>query len=217
MKVSHPTSSNYGRYLSASEVHELFKPSEDIIESVREWLVSEGVNASKIVHSENQGWLAVDLPADHVERLFETEYYLHEHTEKELVSVGCSEYSVPQHLAEHIDYIRPGVKLSTTVRKPTSTKAKRDEKWGPPHGGWPHGPQWGPPHHYPKPPAASGLPPDLQNCGVNITPPCIRALYDIPPGKLATPGYELGLYEQGSYYDASDVNAFFANFAPWVP
>ena len=67
------------------------------------------------------------------------------------------------------------------------------------------------------PPGAHGLPPDLQNCGVNITPPCIQALYNIPRGHLASPGGQLGLFEQGSYYDVSDINEFFKNFAPWVP
>jgi len=30
------------------------------------------------------------------------------------------------------------------------------------------------------PAGAAALPPDLQACGVNMTPTCIRALYNIP-------------------------------------
>ncbi|KXL48240.1 hypothetical protein M433DRAFT_8179 [Acidomyces richmondensis BFW] len=217
MDVSHPSSANYGKFLSADEVYELFKPEQGVVDEVKDWLASEGVNTAEIVHSDNKGWLAIDLPAYHVEKLFMTEYYIYEHPEKELVSVGCQEYSVPVHLAEKIDYIRPCIKLSSPIRKAAPAKPKRSTEMGPPNrhrGPQSYNSQWS---TWPKPPAHSGLPPDLQNCGVNITPPCIRALYDIPAGYLATPGYELGLYEQGSYYDASDVNAFFANFAPWVP
>lgn len=216
MEVSHPSSEQYGKFLSPEAVHDLFQPSEDAVTAVKEWLASEGVDADAIVHSENKGWLAIDLPAHHVENLFKTVYHVHEHPHKELAAVGCDEYSLPAHLSEHIDYIRPGVKMSSPIKKRLDgTKTKRSDgdtqpHWGrrpgrPHHGHWPH-----PPHH-------SGLPADLQNCGVNITPPCIRALYNIPPGHLATPGYELGLFEQGSYYDAGDINKFFENFAPWVP
>jgi tripeptidyl-peptidase-1 len=212
MDVSHPSSDNYGKFLSAEEVHDLFKPAADVVQQVKDWLLAEGVDESSMVHSDNKGWLAVDLPAHQVERFFNTEYYLHEHPEKGLTSVGCEEYSVPEHLSQHIDYIRPGVKLSTPVKR--ETKVKRDESV---KQQWPHGPQWARPDHWPMPKGAQGLAPDLQNCGVNITPPCLRALYGIPKGKYATPGLELGLFEQGSYYDASDVNEFFKNFAPWVP
>ena len=95
MEVSHPSSKQYGRFLSAEDVHELFKPAEDAVAAVREWLVLEGVDVGAIVHSENKGWLAVDLPAEHAERLFNAEYHVHEHRHKDLVSVGCDEYSLP--------------------------------------------------------------------------------------------------------------------------
>lgn len=36
-------------------------------------------------------------------------------------------------------------------------------------------------------------------------------------GRLATPGYELGLFEQGDYFDIPDLNKWFAKWAPWVP
>ena len=52
---------------------------------------------------------------------------------------------------------------------------------------------------------------------MNITPPCIRALYQIPQLQRATPGNSLGLFEQGSYFNEGDVNAFYAEYAPYVP
>lgn len=68
-----------------------------------------------------------------------------------------------------------------------------------------------------KPPAAGNLPADLQDCGRNITPPCIKALYQIPNATLASPGNSLGLYEQGDYFSKADLDLFYAQYAPYVP
>ena len=162
MEVSHPSSADYGKYLSREKIHDLFKPADGVVQAVKAWLVEQGVDPSVIVHSENKGWLAVDLPAHHVERLFQTEYYEHEHAETSSISVGCEEYSLPYHLAEHIDYIRPAVKMSTSFRKRGSTTTKRSEKRTPPKRARSE------PH--PQPPAVSGLPPDLQHCGALYQP-----------------------------------------------
>ena len=76
----------------------------------------------------------------------------------------------------------------------------------PPSGTW----------HY-RPPGASNLPEDLRGCGLNITPPCIKALYDIPNAWRKTPGNSLGLYEQGDFFSKSDIDMFYKEYAPYVP
>lgn len=108
--------------------------------------------------------------------------------------------------------------MSATLKKRTR---KRDGQWGPSH--WnPKGPKpspWGPwngePWHMP--PAAGGLPPDVQNCGVNITPPCWRALYGLPMPHINDSVNALGLFEQGDYFSQSDVSMYYAKYAPNVP
>jgi tripeptidyl-peptidase-1 len=65
--------------------------------------------------------------------------------------------------------------------------------------------------------AEAALPPALQNCSTNITPDCIRALYGVPKPTKAIPGNSLGLYQQGSYFAKSDVDAYFKAYAPYVP
>lgn len=67
------------------------------------------------------------------------------------------------------------------------------------------------------PPPAHTLPPDLQTCSVNITPLCLKALYDIPPGYINDTVNTLGFFEEGDYYANEDLDLFFANHAPWVP
>ena len=68
-----------------------------------------------------------------------------------------------------------------------------------------------------KPPSAAQLPPDLQDCGRNITPPCYRALYQLPQPKGAIPGNSLGIYEQGDWFAKEDLDLYYKAFAPYVP
>lgn len=192
MDVSHPSSRNYGKHLSAARVRELFAPAEETVDAVKKWLVFAGVDASSIKGYENKGWLAIDMPAWQAEELLSTEYY--EHDSKDGIRIGCEDYSLPASVSSHVDYIKPGVKMSPPLKKRV---VKRD--W--PHPSWPSPPH-GHPHPQPgwqPPPGVYGLPPELQHCGVNITPVCIKALYHIPNATYSDPANVMGLYET---YDA---------------
>ena len=73
MDVSDPHSPNFGKHYSAEEVAELFKPSDETLSVVRDWLESEGI--SNVVQSDNKVWLAFNAPAAKVEELLYTKYY----------------------------------------------------------------------------------------------------------------------------------------------
>jgi tripeptidyl-peptidase-1 len=64
---------------------------------------------------------------------------------------------------------------------------------------------------------AKSLSSDLQLCGYNMTPTCIKALYSIPDATKASKSNSLGLYEQGDYFAKSDLDLFYKEYAPWVP
>ena len=98
--VSHPQSKDYGRHLTTEEVHDLFAPADDTVNAVRDWLISAGVDGRAIAHSDNKGWLAADVPAEHAERLFGTELHEYEHATTGAVRIGCDSYHVPGHLKE---------------------------------------------------------------------------------------------------------------------
>lgn len=70
MEVSHPKSSMYGKHLSAQEVHDLFAPANETLDAVLSWLADSGVNKDDVVHYENKGWLAIDMPGNFA--LFQT-------------------------------------------------------------------------------------------------------------------------------------------------
>jgi tripeptidyl-peptidase-1 len=151
------------------------------------------------------GWLAIDLPASHAEGLLDTQYF--EYEKSGSYHIGCDEYSLPAHLSEHVDFIKPGVKLSAPLKKRT-VKRQSLPSWPPGgHHIWP-GPPHIPAHHWPhwKPPGhGNGLPPDLAACGVNITPPCIKALYEIPDAKYSQPVNVMGLYETYDSFSQQDI------------
>jgi tripeptidyl-peptidase-1 len=124
-------------------------------------------------------------------------------------------YSLPEHIREHVDFISPGIKLSAALRK---TEIKRS---APSRGHYKPGPfkKLPPynPHPWSMPTGAGSLPPDLQDCGRNITPVCLKALYDIPDANIKDSVNVMGLYESGDKYSQEDLNSFFAEYAPHVP
>lgn len=214
MDVSHPSSPNFGRHLTAEEVHDLFAPHEKTVTAVREWLIEEGILESAIMSYENKGWLGIDLPVSEAERLFLTEY--REHQFEDETRLGCDEYHVPKHLKDHIDYITPGVKLSPPMRKREVDLEKREAP-ALQKGHWPKKLPPPEPWHWQPPTGSEGLPPDLQACDVNFTVACYRALYSIPEGNKALPGNSLGLYEDGDTYSQQDLNAYYETWVPYIP
>lgn len=121
---------------------------------------------------------------------------------------------MPEHLAPHIDYITPGIKLNPVVKRAVNSKRSVNTKRASRAAKTPF---------YVKvdesgrlTAADAALPPSLVNCSTQMTPTCIKALYSIPDATLATPGNSLGLYQQGSYFSESDVNKFFAAYTPEI-
>jgi len=62
----------YGQYLSADEVHELLKPSNDTLDLVHNWLFEHDIDASQLEYSPAQDWIKVTLPVETVERILDT-------------------------------------------------------------------------------------------------------------------------------------------------
>ncbi len=100
LSSSHPDSPKYGQYWTQDEIHDLFAPGEETVQAVREWLQSSGIEDSRIVHSDNKGWLAFGATVEEAENLLLTEYYEHEHRHSSNVRVGCDENRT------HISHLR---------------------------------------------------------------------------------------------------------------
>ncbi|TAQ90941.1 hypothetical protein B7494_g700 [Chlorociboria aeruginascens] len=178
MEVSSYDSPKYGQWYTSEDIIDLFAPSQEAVDSVTSWLHSAGIHPQRVSQSANKQWIQFDAKVEEAERLLKTEYFNWEHTETGKVSTACSEYSVPAHIKQHVDYITPGLRL---VGGKSSRKSKRKEKRGFP-----------------------------------IITPHLE-MYKIPQATLAAAGNELGIFEEGDYYDAESLVEFFTSLAPNIP
>jgi tripeptidyl-peptidase-1 len=73
----------------------MFAPEEETVANIKEWLTDFGIHGARIVHSENKGWVAVDVTVEEAEELLQTEFYEHEHQSSPKTRVGCDKYAMP--------------------------------------------------------------------------------------------------------------------------
>lgn len=207
MDVSDPASPNYGKHWAPEEVIEAFKPSDNTVSAVTEWLTGAGISLDRITHSDNKGWFAFDATTEEAEALLMTEYHEYEDLETGGIMPACDEYHLPKHIQEHVDYITPGVKLlapfdNTFEKRDGPTRSRNRQPMR-------HWPAW------PGPFNSS----DLSVCDVAITPACVAALYRIPPayGKPVA-GNSMGIFESElQYWAQEDLDSFFTNFTKRIP
>lgn len=69
----------------------MFKPSEDSVAAVKEWLTSFGIGEHRVTHSDNKGWLAFDASVEEAESLLKTEFYTFEHHATGAMTPGCEQ------------------------------------------------------------------------------------------------------------------------------
>ena len=173
--------------------------------AVRSWLNASGISNHRIKHSVNRGWLYFKATTSEAETLLKTKFHEYEDVQNDRWAIGCDEYSLPNHIHHHIDYVTPGVKPSR-IRKRSlhprldAPRRKRSFRMDRPIV------------------RVSNLSSNLSNCNNVITPDCIAALYQIPePATDINPGSSIGIFEDGDFYAQEDLNLFFANFTPQIP
>ena len=150
-----------------------------------------------------------------VEQLLHTKYGYYSHASGQ-GHIACDDYSVPESVSHHIDFIMPTVHFDTKiVGHPDNEKlSKRDV---PPSlkPGDPSNVAWKPKKGkiIASPNTAS---PQVvftnANCNMYITPDCLRALYKFSNGTLNKSSYGIVEYTPQAYLQ-SDLNLFYANLA----
>lgn len=215
LDVSTPGSPNYGKHWTVDEVNDMFAASPESYDAIHKWLVSSGIPRHTVSLSANKGWVQFDTKAEDAEDLLKTRFHFFEHDSGD-ANIACDEYSVPEHLSKHIDYITPGVNLLTNGHKQAHKLVSRGlVKRG----------QVGKGHNGRMPaivraggPERAPAPGDLSNCSLAITPDCITALYQIPPfTSTPHPDNSLGIFEYGDIYLQSDLNTYWERFYPKIP
>ncbi|KAJ7657918.1 peptidase S8/S53 domain-containing protein [Mycena polygramma] len=202
LKVSHPASKTYGKHWTTEEVKAYFRPSEESLGVVMDWLEEVGIERHRISLSKGENWVHVkDTNVKEVEQILNTEYRVYEHIHGD-TRLGCSSYAVPLHVQPHIEIITPtlhfdGLARSTGIRQQSARNFKPGEVSAPKRNPSPQ--------------------PELANCDVETTIPCYRALYNIPaePTIRAATKNSFGIVAYTPLaYVASDLDLFFANFSP---
>jgi tripeptidyl-peptidase I len=185
--------------------------SEDV-HAIRNWLAESGIEKSRVKLSQGLNWLQFDATISEAERLFKTEYFIFEHMTTRTPHIACHEYHLPSHISKLVDFVTPTVHFDAKV-KPDSfrrrlrkapTMKKREigatsdadrqiEKIRPglaANVGMELG-------SLPKQGAVLADSEvldaqQLEGCDQQITPNCVRALYQFGPGTSAQPQNTLG-------------------------
>ncbi|KUJ23903.1 putative alkaline serine protease AorO [Mollisia scopiformis] len=212
MELADPMSDNYGKHMSAKEVGDLFRPKSESIESVRDWLHSSGIDIDRHQVSPGRGWLKFEATIDELESLLSTEYHVYEHSDTEALHIGCDTYHVPLGVHPHIDFISPTV--STIQIKRGAKKQKRGETTKASPASFPPIVK---PANLNLDPASFASDASTIPCYTAVTPDCLRTLYGIPKGSLKHKGNEIGIFEDGDWYDQQDLDLTFAAISPNIP
>jgi tripeptidyl-peptidase-1 len=224
MAVSAPNSPTYGQHWTPIEVAAFFEPAVATINAVRAWLVDAGVNAQRINLSKGKTWLTFDATVEELESLLETKFAVYRHPSGRTY-IGTQSYRIPASLKESIDFITPTVQFDVAAK--VATYAKRDI--------------FNPRHNEQFSPKLQGpiIPKidigGLNDCGSQITPACLRAMYvirsidcvlrrelpnkrnryGIPKGQFNDSKNSYGIVEFAPQtYRQEDLDIFFNTYAP---
>ena len=167
--VSDPFHPRYGQHLSTDEVNALVKPTDNALAQVHDWLKKHAIPANYLVHSPAKDFIRVTLPVSAVESMLDTKYSVYQHEDGSTV-VRTLEWSLPQHLHEHIDSIQP-TNSFLRARPQRSTLKPVGEH------GHPYSQAWsGPPPQYYT--AGDPAPSVAKVCNTSaVTSLCLRTLY----------------------------------------
>ena len=128
MEISNPFSEKYGQHLTPQEIGEMFRPSRESVDSVRDWLHNTGIDIERHAVSAGRGWLKFEATTEELEALLATEYHVYHNTKTKDEHVGCNEYHIPEHLVGSIDFITPTVFDPKAIMKDLKKKKRGELK-----------------------------------------------------------------------------------------
>lgn len=212
MRVSDPDSKEFGQHWTPEAIASKFAPSQETVNAVVRWLKGQGIEESRIEQSESLGWLTVRAEVGEVEDLLKTRFHVYRRDEEEQATIGTDEYSVPEEIQQHIDFITPTLHFIRSSRRDIKRRDAyplriSNSEGSPSSGSLPKEQSLRNPF---------GVIDDLKNCSNSIVPICLRALYGIP--ELFGPQISkdaLGILEfTPQSYVQTDLDRFFHDYAP---
>src|ERR1700722_2646508 len=93
LAVSHPDSPDYGKHWTPAQVAKTFAPTDETVNTVRDWLLSEGFARERVRVTPTKAWIEVNATVEEAERLLFAEYSVYKHESgKEHVGTHISWY-----------------------------------------------------------------------------------------------------------------------------
>jgi len=119
MRVSTPSSPDYGKHLTNQEVHDMTAPDPKHLQAVEDFLKSFGVDFQHA--SPNSDFIVASVPVEVAETMLSTEYVRLTHqTSGDEVLRAPSGYSLPDNVASAVDFVSPTVHVPGVQRLPPS-------------------------------------------------------------------------------------------------
>ncbi|KAL0931697.1 tripeptidyl peptidase a [Colletotrichum truncatum] len=101
--VSDPDSPNYGKYLSAAQVNEVFKPAEASVAAVQAWLAKE--NVKDVSYTDGGRFVNFATDVATANRILGASFAYYD--VQGSMKLRTKEYSVPDTMAQHIELVTP--------------------------------------------------------------------------------------------------------------
>ncbi|KAJ7739343.1 family S53 protease [Mycena metata] len=189
--VSEPASAQYGQHLTAEEVAEFVKPTDESLSAVTEWLSENGITSTAVTPAGDI--LQIVIPVAKANDLLSSEFSVFTHVDTGATSIRTLEYSIPASLQAHVDFFHPTTSFTRPLTSPKFTAIKKRDT-----------------------PAADAAPVSdavPASCGTTITPTCLQAIYNIPTTAATQSTNKLGVsgfIEQ--FANSADLKEFLTNF-----
>lgn len=108
-QTSDPKHELYGRHLSADEVSQYLQPQKRTVEEVEMWLRDAGIHIDEdlAARSPSKDTFTVHVPVWQARDLLQADLGVYEHKRSGTLAVRAEQYSVPEHVSEHLDYVGP--------------------------------------------------------------------------------------------------------------
>ncbi|KAH8728721.1 peptidase S8/S53 domain-containing protein, partial [Phaeosphaeriaceae sp. PMI808] len=184
LRISDPTSPEYGQHLSAKDVARIFEPSPNAVSGVMKWLGDSGIGQHHVKLSYGGDRLSLDLSVREAALLLETTFYHQTHQETGQEQIACQYYHIPEALAGSIDYILAASLVLTHRQIPRQQIVLNDK--------------------------TTALAPLPLGCFKQTILSCLRNLYGIPEDVPPHPNNSFGVFESSWFsWLPEDLDEFF--------
>jgi len=192
--VSDPVSPRYGQHLTAAEVAEFVKPTQEVVTAVDEWLSENGISSTPV--SPAGDMISMTISVEKANELLNTQFETFTHLESGTESIRTLAYSIPASLQGAIGFVHPTLSFTRPLAKRpifTAIEAKKARRSD-------------------VAPVSDAVP---ASCASVITPACLQALYGIPATLATQSSNKLGVsgfIEE--FANSADLKEFLTSLRP---